>query len=67
MSQLCPRCGIGIDDDGDGDCAKCAGLKQVKATFTKVFWVRKDQDLAGIGRMYRTCYGMTVEEIEEVK
>ena len=21
----CPRCGIGIDDDGDGDCSHCAG------------------------------------------
>ncbi len=21
---LCPRCGVGVDDDGDGDCAVCA-------------------------------------------
>jgi len=22
--KRCPRCGIGIDNDGDGDCANCA-------------------------------------------
>lgn len=24
MSELCRRCKIGIDDDGDGNCAVCA-------------------------------------------
>lgn len=22
----CPRCGLGVDDNGDGDCAICARL-----------------------------------------
>ena len=22
--EMCPRCGIGMDDDGDGDCVVCA-------------------------------------------
>jgi hypothetical protein len=24
MEFDCPRCGVGVDDDGDGDCAVCA-------------------------------------------
>jgi hypothetical protein len=29
--QRCPRCFIGIDDDGDGDCATCAALTDLQA------------------------------------
>jgi len=25
---LCPRCYAGLDDDGDGDCACCAGMSE---------------------------------------
>jgi hypothetical protein len=26
----CPRCFIGVDDDGDGDCRLCAGWSELK-------------------------------------
>ena len=52
---LCPRCGIGFDDDGDGNCGVCAKLKRVKVTFTKEFWIQKDRGITGIGNMYANC------------
>lgn len=27
----CPRCNLGIDDDGDGDCAVCASMTEGQA------------------------------------
>lgn len=27
----CPRCGVGIDDDGDGNCGRCAKLSDEQA------------------------------------
>ena len=29
--RLCPRCRIGIDDNGDGDCAVCCNLTDEQA------------------------------------
>lgn len=26
LNKKCNRCGLGVDDDGDGDCGICAGL-----------------------------------------
>lgn len=26
----CPRCGLGIDDDGDGNCGICQGLSDAQ-------------------------------------
>jgi hypothetical protein len=29
----CPRCGIGVDDDGDGDCPVCASASNRLITY----------------------------------
>lgn len=26
IEQTCPRCGVGVDNDGDGNCANCAWM-----------------------------------------
>jgi hypothetical protein len=30
---ICPRCLVGVDDDGDGNCTLCAGLTQKQAFY----------------------------------
>ena len=30
-AMRCPRCGAGVDDDGDGNCAVCARLSSADA------------------------------------
>ena len=32
IEPVCPRCGIGIDDDGDGDCTVCASASNKLVT-----------------------------------
>lgn len=32
----CQRCLLGIDDDGDGNCAVCASLTDVQALKVKI-------------------------------
>jgi hypothetical protein len=32
----CPRCGVGIDDDGDGDCSYCAKMSSTEIMLRRV-------------------------------
>lgn len=32
MKNLCPRCLVGIDDDGDGNCGYCTSMSDTYVT-----------------------------------
>lgn len=58
--NLCPRCFIGVDDDGDGDCRLCANWSELKVvearqsinqTVAKAVQIARDATLEEV-RMY---------------
>lgn len=47
----CPRCGIGLDTDGDGDCWYCHGMNNLMVAYLRrlkdenQFFMREHQNL----------------------
>lgn len=64
----CPRCGRGYDDNGDGDCAKCALLSDVEVAYRR-WWdsITCEGDPARITNMSVKAFKAGWEAREESK
>ena len=47
----CPRCKIGIDDDGEGDCPLCANLSAARVSFLRMHVQKYVQRIFRQGRI----------------